>query len=50
MFNAGARTRDECLRCFCFDLTTDCVSSSLYLSEVSALTQDFFDSTGNFCF
>ena len=33
-FNAEAGTRDQCVRCFCFDQATDCVSSSLFKSEV----------------
>lgn len=40
MFNAEASNPSQCHRCFCFGITTECVSSNLYVSEVcQPLTQ-----------
>ena len=36
LFNSDARDISECLRCFCFDTTDQCTSSSLYKSQVRA--------------
>ena len=35
LFNSGARSRDQCVQCFCFGLTDQCVSSGLYKYDVS---------------
>ncbi|XP_055335566.1 basement membrane-specific heparan sulfate proteoglycan core protein-like [Paramacrobiotus metropolitanus] len=34
LFNAAARTADECLTCFCSGITQNCRSCSLYISEI----------------
>ena len=32
-FNNAALTNADCLRCFCFGVTAECASSSLFVSE-----------------
>jgi len=36
-FNAEAETREDCLTCFCFEHTSDCYSSDLFISEANTL-------------
>jgi len=36
-FNSEAETREDCMTCFCFEHTSDCYSSDLFISEANAL-------------
>jgi len=34
-FNAEAESHEDCLTCFCFEHTSDCYSSNLFVSQAS---------------